>query len=117
MMNEITIYHNPRCSKSRAGLETIQKLNKGVKVFDYLKEGLDYKQLEQVLSRLNIKASDLIRTHEELYKTDFKGKNFSEEEWLQIIVDNPKLLKRPIIIKGYKAMLGNDEIEITNFLK
>lgn len=116
-MKEITIYHNPRCSKSRAGLEIAQKINPTIKVFDYLKEGLEYNQLEQLLSKLNIKATDLIRTHEEKYKTDFRDKNFSQEEWLQIIVDNPKLLKRPIIVKGYKAMLGNDEIEISNFLK
>jgi arsenate reductase (glutaredoxin) len=113
----ITIYHNPRCSKSRAGLQHLEE--KGIKptIKNYLKDGLSVDELKEVLMKLNAKPHDIIRTQEADYKARFKGKNFTDGEWLKIIVENPKLLKRPIIVKGYKAVWGVPPKEIDMLLK
>jgi arsenate reductase (glutaredoxin) len=100
----IQIYHNPRCAKSRAGLDYLKTKTADFEVIDYLKTGLTAEKLRQILQRLNVKSLELVRTQEDYFKQQLKGKVFSEEEWIQIIVENPKLLKRPIIINKYKAV-------------
>lgn len=104
---EWTILHNPRCSKSRAGLEHLQKNVSEFEVFDYMKTGISVDQLRQVCAKLNKKPTDMIRTHEDLYKENFKGKKFTDDEWLVILSENPKLLQRPIVIRNNKAVLVN----------
>jgi arsenate reductase (glutaredoxin) len=100
----VQIYHNPRCSKSRAGLEYLKTKTVDFEVIDYLKTGLTSETIRQILQRLNVKPSELVRTQEDYFKQQLKGKIFSDEEWIQIIVENPKLLKRPIIVNKYKAI-------------
>ena len=101
----VQIYHNPKCSKSRAGLEYL-KTKAGVEfeIIDYLKTGITAETIRQILQRLNVKPIELLRTQESYFKERLKGKIFSDEEWIQIIVENPKLLKRPIIVNKYKAV-------------
>lgn len=102
----IKIYHNPRCKISRQVLETIkEKSNEEIEIRDYLKVIPDLTELKDLLVRLHLKPQDILRTQEKIYKEKFKGKNFSEEEWLQIIIENPKLIERPIVVKGNKAVL------------
>ena len=105
-MTMIEIYHNPRCSKSRAGLQFVKDHTDDYKVIEYLKEPLDVEKLKMLLMKLNQKPHDIVRTQEAIYKSDYKGKNFTDEEWLKILVENPKLIKRPIIVKGNKAIWG-----------
>jgi len=100
----VQIYHNPRCSKSRAGLDYLKAKIVDFEVIDYLKTGLTVEILLQILQRLNVKPIELVRTQEDYFKQQLKGKNFSDEEWIQIIIENPKLLKRPIIVNKYKAV-------------
>jgi arsenate reductase len=108
----ITIYHNPRCSKSRAGLKYLEE--KGIKpeVRNYLKDEVSEDELKDILMKLNKKPIDLVRTQEADYKAKFKGKNFTDDEWVKILVENPKLIKRPIIVKDYKAVWGVPPEEI-----
>lgn len=113
----ITIYHNPRCSKSRAGLQYLEEKGTKPEIKYYLKDGLSVDELKDVLMKLNAKPHDIIRTQEADYKAKFKGKNFTDDEWLKIIVETPKLLKRPIIIKDYKAVWGVPVEEIDVLLK
>ena len=113
----ITIYHNPRCSKSRAGLKHLEEKGIQPEVKNYLKDGLSRQELKDVLMKLNLKPHDIVRTQEADYKAKFKGKNFTDDEWVKIIVENPKLLKRPIIIKDYKAVWGVPVEEIDVLLK
>lgn len=100
----IQIYHNPRCAKSRAGLDYLKTKAQDFEVIDYLKTGLTAEKIRQVLQRLNVKPLELVRTQEAYFKQQLKGKNFSDEEWIQIIIENPRLLKRPIIVNNYKAV-------------
>jgi arsenate reductase len=103
----IKIYHNSQCKKSRAGLEYLKGKGIEFEIVEYLKDPLTEKQLEKLLIKLNLKAEDMIRTQEEYYRKNLKGKKFSEHEWIRIILENPKLLKRPIIEAQYKAIWGD----------
>jgi arsenate reductase (glutaredoxin) len=100
----VQIFHNPRCSKSRAGLDYLKTKTEDFEVIDYLKTGLTAESIRQILQRLNVNPIELVRTQEAYFKQQLKGKIFSDEEWIQIIVENPKLLKRPIIVNKYKAV-------------
>ena len=109
-----TIYHNPRCKKSRAGLQYIQERTRNLEVIEYLKTLLTEKDLEILLMKLNKKPFDMVRTQETVYKSDYKGKNFNDHEWIKIMVENPKLIKRPIVVKENKAVWGDpaEELEV-----
>ncbi len=107
-----TIYHNPRCKKSRAGLEYMKSKTNDFKVVEYLKNPLTEDELKKLLMKLNKKPHDMIRTQEAIYKQSFKGKNFTDGEWIKIMIENPKLIKRPIVVKGNKAVWGDPAEEI-----
>jgi arsenate reductase (glutaredoxin) len=102
----IEIYHNPRCSKSRAGLQFVKEHTNEFVVIEYMKNPVDEKTLKKLLAKLNAKPHDIVRTQESIYKSDYKGKDFTDEEWIKIMVENPKLIKRPIVVKGNKAIWG-----------
>jgi len=108
----VTIYHNPRCKKSRAGLQYLQSKTDDIQVVEYLKNPLTEEELKKLLMLLNKKPQEMVRTQEAVYKQNFKGKNFTDEEWVKIMVENPKLIKRPIVVKGNKAVWGDPAEEI-----
>jgi arsenate reductase (glutaredoxin) len=109
-----TIFHNARCKKSRAGLQYVKDRTSDFEVIEYLKTPLTREELRLLFMRLNKKPQEMVRPQEAIYKSNFKGKNFTDEEWLTIILDNPKLLKRPIVVKENKAVWGDpvEELEI-----
>lgn len=100
----IKIYHNPRCSKSRAGLKYLESKKVEFELFEYMKIPLSEDELKDLLIRLHVKPHEMIRTQEDLYKKELKGKNFEDEEWIKIMVENPKLINRPIVVKNFKAV-------------
>ena len=108
----VTIYHNPRCKKSRAGLQYLQTKTNDIQIVEYLKSPLSEEELKKLLMLLNKKPQEMIRTQEAVYKQNFKGKNFTDDEWVKIMVENPKLIKRPIVVKGNKAVWGDPAEEI-----
>jgi len=101
------VYHNTRCKKSRAGLQYLQDKGLEVEIIEYLKNPLTVVELTDIFAKLNRKPSEMIRKQEAIFKSDFKGKTFTEDEWIRIIAENPKLLNRPIIIRGNKAVWGD----------
>lgn len=104
----MNIYHNPRCKKSRAGLEYLTSQGVEPKVVKYMKDDpLTEDMLKNLLMKLNRKPQDIIRTQEKVYKDNFKGKNFTEDEWVKILVENPRLIQRPIVESKYKAVIGD----------
>jgi len=111
----IQIYHNPKCQKSRKGLEYLKTKSDNIEVIDYLKTGITAETIRQILQRINVKPLEMVRTQEDYFKQQLKGKHFSDEEWIQIIVENPKLLKRPIIVNKYKAVWA-DPAELSDKL-
>ena len=100
----IKIYHNPRCKKSRAGLKYLEEKGVEFEIVEYLKNPLTEEELKDILIKMNIKPTEVIRTQEEVYRKQFKGKNFTNDEWVKVLVENPKLIKRPIVVKNYKAV-------------
>ena len=105
--NTMKIYHNPRCSKSRLGLQYLEEKGYDIEVKKYLAEGITEAELTEIVAKAGKKPFDFVRTHEADYKTNYKGKEFSDEEWIKILVKNPKLLHRPIVVNGQKAVLAN----------
>ena len=110
------IYHNPRCAKSRAGLKLLQEAGKEVEIIEYLKNPPTEKELKEILKMLGMKPRDLIRKNEAVFKEQFKGKNFTDDEWIRIMVENPRLIERPIVIAGGKAVLGRPTEKINELL-
>ncbi|MDF1574573.1 MAG: arsenate reductase family protein [Bacteroidales bacterium] len=102
-----TIYHNPRCKKSRAALQyaLIKKLD--IQIREYLKDPLSEEELTALVMKLHIKPFELVRTREEVYKKELKGLNLNDEEWIKVMVENPKLIHRPIVEGKYKAVVGD----------
>jgi arsenate reductase len=111
------IYHNPRCSKSRQALNLLISHNIEPEIVEYLKTPLSESEIRSLLDMLKISAFDLIRKGEEEYKTLFKGKSLSEDEWIQAMVDYPKLIERPIVVKNKKAILGRPLEKVIDLLK
>lgn len=110
------IWHNNRCGKSRSALQILEE--KGVKpeVVKYLEDTPSAKEIKDVLKKAGIKAHDLIRTGEDVYKEKYKGKNLSEEEWIQAMVENPILIERPVVIHGNKAVIARPPERVLEIL-
>ncbi len=96
----VTIYHNPRCSKSRAGLQYLSNKNIEYQVIEYLKNPLTAQNIRDIAEKTKLSPYELVRTQENYYKTALKGKTFTDQEWCEIIAKNPELLKRPIVTKA-----------------
>jgi arsenate reductase len=100
------IYHNNQCSKSRLSLEAVKQLDADVEVIEYLKNPPSDKELKSILKMLQIPAEALIRKSEAIFTENFKGKTLTEAEWIEAMVQFPKLIERPIVIHGNKAAIG-----------
>jgi arsenate reductase len=102
----IKIYHNPRCSKSRQSLEILENSGKEFETVKYLETIPSTEELKEVISLLNISPIDLVRKNEKIWKEEYKGKELSDSEIIKAMVENPKLIERPIVINGNKAVVG-----------
>jgi len=102
----ITIYHNPRCSKSREGVCLLEEKGIEFETFRYLDEKITKRELKSLLKKLKIKPIELIRTKEELWKNNYAGKQLADDELIAIMINNPVLIERPIIVNGNKAVIG-----------
>jgi|SRR5690554_324755 len=106
MSKDFEIYHNPRCSKSRETLKMLRDKGIEPEIREYLKDTPTAKELKLVLSKLHLNPQDIIRKGEQIYKDRFKDKNFNADEWIDILVENPKLIERPIVLKGNTGVIG-----------
>ena len=102
----IKIYHNNRCSKSRYGLELLEKSGKEFEIIKYLENTPSVKELKDIIKLLGINPIDLVRKNEAILKSEFKGKTLTDIEIIEAMVKNPKLIERPIVINGNKAVIG-----------
>ena len=103
---EYTIYHNPRCSKSREALAILEEKNADIEIIKYLENIPTENELEKLLAKLNIKPFELVRKNEKIYKQQYKNLNLNDHEWIKVMLENPKLIERPIVVKGNKAIIG-----------
>ena len=106
-MTDLTLYHNPRCSKSRGALELLEARGLTPTVVRYLDTPLTAAQLTDLLRKLNISARQLLRTGEEDYKTlNLADSSLSEDQLIKAMATHPKLIERPILVAGEKAVIG-----------
>ncbi|MCT4699382.1 arsenate reductase (glutaredoxin) [Tenacibaculum haliotis] len=112
----IKIFHNNRCSKSRCGLEILEKSGKKFEVVKYLEDIPTETELKEIVSLLNITPIQLVRKNEKVWKEEFKGKELSDTEIIQAMVNNPKLIERPIVINGNKAVIGRPTESILDII-
>jgi len=106
-VKEITIIHNPRCSKSRKALEILTEKNFKINIHLYLNEKFSKQDLKEILKKLKIKPINLMRKKEKAFKDlNLYNKNLSEDELIDCMVKNPIIIERPIIIYGKKAIIA-----------
>lgn len=106
-MKNITIYHNPRCSKSRKTLALIEQHNITPTIVPYLEQPISKSGLKELLSKLAMSPKELLRKNEALYKTlNLDHADHTQDALIDIMVKNPKLIERPIVTNGTKAILG-----------
>lgn len=110
------IFHNPRCSKSRQGLSILQEAKADIEIIEYLKSPLTPEEIKDLLKKLNIAAIDLVRRNEAIWKENFKNKTLNEEQVIQAMADHPKLIERPIVVKGNSAVIGRPPEQIKTLL-
>jgi arsenate reductase len=100
------IYYNPRCSKCREAKELMEENNCDFEIRDYLKNPPSKKELRDLIKLLGIKAIDLVRKTEPLFKEKFDGKKLTTAQWITALSENPILIQRPIVIDGEQAIIG-----------
>jgi arsenate reductase len=100
------IYHNPRCSKSREGLAILEALAVNFETILYLDSPISEKELTDIVNLLGIAPIDLVRKNESIWKENFKGKKLSDQDLIKAMVNNPKLIERPIVVNNGKAIVG-----------
>ncbi|MCC5922404.1 MAG: arsenate reductase (glutaredoxin) [Crocinitomicaceae bacterium] len=100
------IYHNPRCAKSRETLNILKERGFNPEEVLYMKEPLGVPEMEDILNKLGVAPSALLRKKEKLFKEMFQDKELSEQEWLLVLLEHPNLMERPIVINKDKAVIG-----------
>jgi arsenate reductase len=115
-MSEITIWHNPKCSKSREAMEILKSGGYETSVVKYLEDSPAEMQIREVLKMLGVSARELMRTKEELYTELNLADELDEDKLILAMVKHPKLIERPVIIKGDRAIIGRPTEKIIKFL-
>ncbi len=112
----ITIYHNPRCGKSRSALAILEEHGIEPVIVEYLKNPLTKSELRALLHKLGLKPEQIVRKGEELYKNKFASKTLSDDQWLDALAGHPLLIERPIVVKGARAVIGRPPEKVLDLL-
>ena len=112
----IKIYHNNRCSKSRCGLEILKNSGKEFEIVKYLENIPTPNQLKEIISLLGINPIGLVRKNESIWKEKYKGKTLTNAEVIKAMLEHPKLIERPIVINGSKAIIGRPPEKILDII-
>ena len=115
-MANVTIWHNPRCGKSRDAAKLLEEKGIDADVVKYLETPPSKKELKAVLKMLGISARELMRTKEDIYKELNLKEESDEEKLIDAMVENPKLIERPVVIKDGKAAIGRPLENIVDIL-
>lgn len=110
------IYHNPRCRKSRETLAIIQEKGADPEIIEYLVNTPTKAELKSIIHKLGIKPYDLLRRGEDDFKSNFKGKDLSDDQWIDAMVAYPKLIERPIVVSGDRAVIGRPPEKVLEIL-
>ncbi len=112
----IKIYHNSRCRKSREGLEMLKQSGKDFEIIKYLENVPTKEELRSIVNCLGITPENLVRKNEAIWKENYRGRLLSDEEILEAMIAHPKLIERPIVVNGNKAVIGRPAENIETVL-
>ncbi|NCO00437.1 MAG: arsenate reductase (glutaredoxin) [Epsilonproteobacteria bacterium] len=116
-MKKVTIWHNPKCSKSREALSILEGYECDKDIIKYLETSPEKNEIKNLLKMLGVTARELMRTKEELYKELALKEEHDEEKLIEAMAQNPKLIERPILIKDGKAIIGRPTSVVAEFLE
>lgn len=109
----IKVYHNPRCSKSRNSLKYLDEHNKEYTIVNYIKSPISAKELKLIIEKLGINPIELVRKKESIWKEQYKGKELTNDEIIEAMIENPRLMERPIVIAKDKAVIARPTEKIS----
>jgi arsenate reductase (glutaredoxin) len=112
----LRIYHNARCSKSRAACELVASKGLAAEIVNYLETPPDKEELRRLLAKLGMPPAELVRKGESVFKENYAGRELSDEEWLEALVAHPILIERPIVVCGEKAVIGRPTEKVLELL-
>ncbi len=112
----IQILHNPRCTKSREGLQFLQSEGLQPEEILYMDHPLSAEEIKTILKKLGIPAIDWVRKNEAIFKEEYKGKDLTDDQWVEAMAKHPKLMERPVIINGSIAVIGRPAENIRKVL-
>ena len=112
----LTIYHNPRCRKSREAIRFLEEKGVSFNIVKYLDQYFDVNSLGEVLKKIDMKPSEILRRNEILWKKEYDCKNLSEDQILELLVEQPRLIERPIVTVGNKGVLARPIESLIEFL-
>lgn len=116
-IEKIKLFHHPTCSKSNAVLNYLIENKIDFELIDFIKNPLSITDLKSIVNLLQIAVQALFRENEKLFQEKLAGQNFSDEEWMKILLDNPELLQRPILLKGNSAIIARPLEKAIAFLQ
>ena len=105
-MAALTIYHNPKCSKSREALALLEARGLAPRVVRYLEVPPSAAELTAIVRKLGIRPEQLVRKGEAVFKAKYEGRALTDAEWVEAMVNDPILIERPIVVKGTRAVIG-----------
>ncbi len=115
-MGALTIYHNPRCSKSREALALLEGRGLTPRIIHYLDDPPSAAELAEIVRKLDIRPEQLVRKGEDVYKAKFAGRTLGDDQWIAAMVENPVLIERPIVIAGSRAVIGRPLEQVSALL-
>jgi arsenate reductase len=110
------IYHHSSCSKSRSALDLLREKKIPFEVIEYFKKPFQKEELSAIIRKLGIHPEELIRKNEKEYKQIFPSKEISEDDWIEGMLRHPKLIQRPIVVNGDKAVIARPAERILELL-
>lgn len=112
----IQIYHNPRCGKSREAKSVLEEKGIDFETIEYLKTPLTKVTLKELIDKIGIKPEELIRKQESVFKEKYKDAQLNDSQWIEAMVENPKLIERPIVVNGNKAVVARPAEKVEDVL-
>jgi arsenate reductase len=116
-MSDLTIYHNPACSKSRETLALIRASGLEPRIVEYLKHPPSEAELSAIVRKLGIRPLQLVRRNEQIFKDKYAGRNLGDKEWIKAMIEHPILMQRPIVVRGEAAVIGRPPEDVKPLLK
>ena len=115
-MKTFTIYHNPKCTKSRQTLALLQASKIEPQIIEYLQTPPTAAELKGILAKLGMKPEQLVRKGEDVFKENYAGKTLTDAQWIDAMVKHPILIERPIVVSGNRAVLGRPPENVNDLL-